>query len=88
MIHRADFIALLVSSAKKIPNITVKTNSRVIEYDCDAPKVKTEDGTWYSGDLVVAADGNMDAYFEALLQLLIIFRHQKLREGDHHRLDI
>lgn len=57
MVHRADFINLLVRTARVIPNITIKTGAKVVEYDCDGGRVRCEDGTWYSGDLIVAADG-------------------------------
>ncbi len=57
MVHRADFIDLLVRTAEMIPNITIKTGAKVVGYDCEGARVQTEDGTWHSGDLVIAADG-------------------------------
>ncbi|KAF2101183.1 FAD/NAD(P)-binding domain-containing protein [Rhizodiscina lignyota] len=57
MVHRADLINLLVRTARERPNITIKTGARVVEYDFDGGRVRTQDGKLYGGDLVVGADG-------------------------------
>ena len=59
MVHRADFIDLLVRTARKVSNITIETGAKVVEYDCDGGRVRIESGTWYSSDLIIAADGAM-----------------------------
>lgn len=57
-LHRADLIdALLQAARKKTDNITIRTESRVVEYDYGKPAVKTEQGDWFTGDFVIAADG-------------------------------
>jgi salicylate hydroxylase len=56
-LHRADLLNLLLKTAKEKKGITVKTGAKVVDFGFETPKVKTEDGTWYAGDLVVAADG-------------------------------
>jgi salicylate hydroxylase len=57
-IHRADLHAALIETAERL-GITIKKNSRVVKFDYEGPRVQTEDGTWYSGDLVIAADGEL-----------------------------
>jgi len=56
-IHRADLVDALRNAAESNDLITIKTSSKVIEYDFEAPAAKVENGTWYHGDLVVACDG-------------------------------
>ena len=56
-IHRADLVKRLVETAQNKKGITVKTGKKVVEYDYEAPRVRTADGEWYGGDLVIAADG-------------------------------
>lgn len=56
-IHRADLVKKLVMTAQQKKGITVKTGKKVVEYDYDSPRVRTANGEWYSGDLVIAADG-------------------------------
>lgn len=57
-IHRADLVdALLKAARKNTANITIRTESKVVEYDFDRPAVRTETGTWYTGDLVISAEG-------------------------------
>lgn len=57
LIHRADLVDALRKAAEKNDLVTIKTDSKVVEYDFDAPAVRVENGTWYRGDLVIAADG-------------------------------
>lgn len=58
LIHRADLLDALTKAAKKdTTNITIKMNSRVVEYDYDRPAVKTDQGDWYGGDLVISVEG-------------------------------
>ncbi|KIV78833.1 hypothetical protein PV11_06443 [Exophiala sideris] len=56
-IHRADLINALVEAANKHKNITLRMNSKVIEYDYEKPALKTADGQWHQGDLIICADG-------------------------------
>jgi salicylate hydroxylase len=65
-LHRADLLNLLLKTAKEKKGITVKTGAKVVEYDFDAPNVKTADGKCYGGDLVVAADGIKSIAREAI----------------------
>lgn len=56
-LHRADFINILVDAVSKHQNITLKMNSRVDEYDFDAPAVVLASGERMEADLVICADG-------------------------------
>lgn len=56
-VHRADLVDILLKTARPKPGVTVKTSSKVVEYDFATPRVRTEDGDWHTGDIVVAADG-------------------------------
>ena len=56
-LHRADLLNVLLKTAKSRTGVTVKTGAKVVEYDFEGPRVRTEDGTWWAGDVVVAADG-------------------------------
>lgn len=42
-VHRADFIQALLIASRTKPNLTVKTGARVVEYDFDTPRVRTQD---------------------------------------------
>jgi salicylate hydroxylase len=58
LIHRADLIDSLIKAAKmNTPNISIKTSRRVVEYDYNRPAVKTDQGDWWVGDLVISAEG-------------------------------
>lgn len=65
-LHRADLINLLVETAKRHKNIDLRMNSQVVDYDYDAPALKTEDGTWIKGDVIVGADGIKSAVRNAV----------------------
>lgn len=56
-IHRADLVNALIDAAKKRPNITLRTDCRVAEYDFYAPFIRTEKGEAITGDVVICADG-------------------------------
>lgn len=56
-IHRADLINALVDAAKRHRNIQLITNCKVVEYDFEAPALKTDSGEWMSADLIICADG-------------------------------
>lgn len=56
LIHRADYQQILYDAAIK-QGIEVKFGARVADVDPEAPLVTLEDGTLYSADLVVGADG-------------------------------
>ncbi|GME33298.1 hypothetical protein T310_1599 [Neofusicoccum parvum] len=57
LIHRADLINALLEAAARNSYVKVKTNNRVVEYNFSDPSVKTEQGDWYSGDLVLSVEG-------------------------------
>lgn len=56
-IHRADLVDALLKATQRRKNITIKTQSKVVEYNYYRPAVKTEQGVWYSADLVISAEG-------------------------------
>lgn len=56
-IHRADLIKALGDAARQHQNINLVTNCKVLEYDFEAPAVKTGDGKWLPADLIICADG-------------------------------
>lgn len=56
-IHRADLIDLLVATASRHDNITLKMDSKVQDYDFEAPAVTLATGERLTADLVVCADG-------------------------------
>ena len=56
-IHRADLVNALRVAADKNSAIKILTDSRVVEYDFEAPAVKKESNAWLHGDLVVCCDG-------------------------------
>jgi salicylate hydroxylase len=56
LMHRADVHKAFLDTAIK-KGVHVRCNARVVEFDYDGGRVKTDEGTWYSGDLIVAADG-------------------------------
>jgi len=56
VVHRAHFHDALHQLALKL-GVEVKVASKVNLYDSENGTVKTQDGKTYSGDLVIAADG-------------------------------
>lgn len=56
-IHRADLINALVQATEHRMNINIRMGIRVIEYDFDSPRLKTADGQWHDGDVIICADG-------------------------------
>lgn len=56
VIHRAHFHDALHKLALEL-GVSVRVASKAIEYNTEAPSVRTSDGTWYEADLIVAADG-------------------------------
>ena len=56
VVHRAHFHDALHKLAVDL-GVEVLVGSRVTGYDADAPSVALEDGTIYSADLIVGADG-------------------------------
>ncbi|KAH8673444.1 salicylate hydroxylase [Xylariales sp. PMI_506] len=57
VIHRGDLQRILLEAANK-SGCQILTSRRVIRVDDSfLPWVQVEDGTWYSSDLVIAADG-------------------------------
>lgn len=56
-LHRADLISVLVDAVAKHKNIRLKMDSRVEDYDFDAPAVILTSGERMEADLVICADG-------------------------------
>ncbi|PHH74373.1 hypothetical protein CDD82_4966 [Ophiocordyceps australis] len=57
VIHRADLQRILVTAARAA-GCRIIMSQRVVQVDaCFAPRVKTAQGTWYQGHLVLACDG-------------------------------
>lgn len=56
VIHRAHFHEALYKLALEL-GVNVRVKSRVDKFDADAPSVTLADGTSYTADLIVAADG-------------------------------
>lgn len=56
MVHRADLHQTLWDAAKKV-GAEMYLNSKVVQYDFEEGKVTLQDGTKYSGDLIIVADG-------------------------------
>lgn len=57
VVHRAHFHDALHRCALKL-GVKLRVNSKVQAYDAEAGTVKLTNGVSYTGDLVVAADGN------------------------------
>jgi len=58
VVHRAHFHDALYSLALEL-GVDVKVASKVAKYDMDAPSVELADGSAYSADLIVVADGQL-----------------------------
>jgi salicylate hydroxylase len=56
VVHRAHFHDALHKLAVDL-GVEILVDSKVTEYDADAPSVALEDGRIYSADLIVGADG-------------------------------
>lgn len=56
-IHRADLIDLLVKTASQHKNITLRMNSKVQDYDFEAPAATLTTGERLTADLIICADG-------------------------------
>src|ERR1700744_410420 len=55
--HRADILKGITNGIHTLPNVTLRTNARVIGVDMDAPSVTIHDGTTLAADVVIGADG-------------------------------
>ncbi|KAF4415139.1 salicylate hydroxylase, partial [Fusarium austroafricanum] len=55
-LHRVDLQLSLYDKAKEL-GVQFKLGDKVSDIDFDLPEVRTEAGSMYSGDLIVAADG-------------------------------
>jgi salicylate hydroxylase len=55
--HRADILKGITDGIRPLPNVTLQTNSRVVNVDMDKPSVTLSDGTTLVADVVVGADG-------------------------------
>jgi salicylate hydroxylase len=56
VLHRAHYHQALYERAKEL-GVDVRVNSKVIQYDLEAPSVELSDGALIFADLIVAADG-------------------------------
>ncbi|KAK5271662.1 hypothetical protein LTR96_003488 [Exophiala xenobiotica] len=56
VVHRAHFHDAMYQLALQL-GIAVKINSKVLDYDEDAPSIMLENGESYSADLIIASDG-------------------------------
>jgi salicylate hydroxylase len=55
--HRADILKGITNSIHTLPNVTLRTNARVMGVDMDAPSVTMHDGTTLAADVLIGADG-------------------------------
>lgn len=65
-IHRADYHKVLVEGAEAV-GVEILLNARVAGVDFDKPAVKFVDGSEFTADLVIGADGLKSVCREALL---------------------
>jgi len=56
VVHRAHFHDALHKRALEL-GVEVRVNSKVVDYDLEAPSIELENGQVLSADLIVAADG-------------------------------
>ncbi|OAA55863.1 salicylate hydroxylase [Niveomyces insectorum RCEF 264] len=56
-LHRADLIRLLTDAVAKNPNVNLRMNCKVTDYDFEAPAVTLASGERVAADLVIGADG-------------------------------
>jgi len=56
VVHRAHFHHALYQLALRL-GVEVKIDSKIVEYDEDAPSVRTESGENHHADMIVVADG-------------------------------
>ncbi|KIW67265.1 hypothetical protein PV04_06530 [Phialophora macrospora] len=57
VVHRADLQMSLLEKALALPNVKLRTNTRVDDVQFSPAAVKLSDGSWVYGDVVLAADG-------------------------------
>jgi salicylate hydroxylase len=58
VVHRAHFHGALHKRASEL-GVEVRVNSKVVDYDLEAPNIGLENGQVLSADLIVAADGKL-----------------------------
>lgn len=56
MVHRAHLHEAMQRLAKEL-GVKIRTASKVMDIDMDAPSLTLRDGSTFGGDLIVAADG-------------------------------
>ena len=56
VVHRAHFHDAMYQLALQL-GVEVKINSKVVDYDDEAPSITTENGDLYTADLVISSDG-------------------------------
>ncbi len=59
VIHRADLHGIILEACQKLPNLTLETNARVLDYDDkgDEVVVSVEDGRQIRGRAMIGGDG-------------------------------
>jgi salicylate hydroxylase len=57
VIHRADLHNILVKAVLRLPNVDLRVNSTVVDFDFERAAITLLDGSVITGDLVLAADG-------------------------------
>jgi salicylate hydroxylase len=65
-LHRADLVNVLAETANSNPRINVRMNSRVAEYDFEAPSVTLASGEMLHADVVIACDGIKSAVRDSI----------------------
>ncbi|KIW29782.1 uncharacterized protein PV07_05570 [Cladophialophora immunda] len=68
--HRADILKGITEGIHRLPNVTVKVNSRVMNIDTEGPSVTLSDGSTLKADVVVGADGVKSTCRKVLYQKL------------------
>lgn len=60
VIHRADFLSALHQRAMDL-GVKVNLGARIVGYDAEKGRISLENGSLYSADLIIAADGRSDS---------------------------
>jgi salicylate hydroxylase len=60
VVHQAHFHGALHKRALEL-GVEVRVNSKVVDYDLEAPSIELENGQILSADLIVAADGKLSS---------------------------
>lgn len=76
VVHRAHLHNAMYEQAVAL-GVKTRLNSKVDFYDAETGTIVTSDGCYFSGDLVVAADGNIE------LLLSVLVSRQKVLKNIH-----